>query len=490
MEKEISIKRNVFLNILRTLLSIIFPLITFPYATRVLQPDGIGKVQFSSSIISYFVMLAGLGIGTYGIREVAKRREDKDELTKVTKELFFINLIPTVLSYILLAIALIFIPKLNAYRSIIIVYSSTILFTTLGIEWLYSGLEHYSYITIRQFCFQLVSLILLFIFVRNQNDTYKYALICVFSNVGANICNFIHSRKYINWHAKITPEAKKHLKPIFILFGMRIAASLYVTLDTTLLGFLTEDKYVGYYEAANKMTRIVISLLTSVPAVMLPRLSFYAEKKDSEAFNSLLENSFYITMMFAIPMTTGLFALSKNVILLISGESFLPAVTIMKVLSLLIISIPLSSFFGNQIFLPLGKEKISLYAMLLGAVINVFLSVILIQVWGAFGAAFASLIAETSITLFYLIVALKNKLFKIKIRSLLNYVLASVEMLIILHLANYLPIPMILKTIVVIILGICIYILFLIILRDKLFIDVINQIKNKIRRNKSTGDLK
>ena len=155
-----SIKRNAFLNILRTLLSIIFPLITFPYATRVLQPEGIGKVQFSAGIISYFVMFAGLGIGTYGIRETAKKRDNRQELIKVTKELFVLNLIPTTIAYLLFGLALFVIPKFSSYRNLLIIYSSIILFTTIGIEWLYSGLEQYAYITIRQFIFQLFSLIL------------------------------------------------------------------------------------------------------------------------------------------------------------------------------------------------------------------------------------------------------------------------------------------------------------------------------------------
>ena len=479
-----SIKRNAFLNILRTLLSIIFPLITFPYATRVLQPEGIGKVQFSAGIISYFVMFAGLGIGTYGIRETAKKRDNRQELIKVTKELFVLNLIPTTIAYLLFGLALFVIPKFSSYRNLLIIYSSIILFTTIGIEWLYSGLEQYAYITIRQFIFQLFSLILLFIFVRQKNDVVKYGAICVFANVVANVCNFIHSRKYINWRKPVKLELKHHLKPVFILFGMRVAASLYVTLDTTLLGFLSGDAQVGYYESANKMTRIVVSLITCVTAVMLPRLSYFVEKNDKESFNNLIRQSFDILLLFSLPMTAGLFVLRNNIITIISGSRFLPAVPVMGILVPLVLVIPLSSFMGNQIFLPLGKENISFYAMFTGAVINLGLSVFLIKKYDAFGAAFASLLAETCITIFYFVVAIKQKLFSASKKSIVHYLFSTVFIATIIYLINCLNTNLYLKTILSIILGICFYAIALIILRDETFFNLYGQIKERLLKKK------
>lgn len=482
MTYQNSIKRNAVLNIGRTLLSIVFPLITFPYATRVLLPEGIGKTQFASGIISYFVMIAGLGIGTYGIRETAKKRDDAEALSKVTKELFLLNLVPTFISYILFGIALFFVPKFSAYRSLLIVYSATILFTTLGIEWLYSGMEQYSYITLRQFFFQICSLIALFIFVRQKEDVLKYAAISVFANVGANACNFVHSRKYIQWRLPVKLEITRHLKPVFILFGMRVAASLYVALDTTLLGFLTDDAQVGYYEAANKMARVVVSLITSVTAVMLPRLSYYVEKKDIASFKVLLEQSFNILILFALPLSAGLFLLSRNIILIISGVNFSPAVSTMRVLSPLVLVIPLSSFFGNQIFLPLGKERISLYAMLTGAVVNIVLSIIFIKRHGAFGAAFASLIAESSIVLFYFVVAVKQKLFSWKHTALVHCVVGVVVMTLTVFLVNQSNISLVPKTIISVIAGIFFYASVMFVTKDKTFLYICSCIKTKISK--------
>ncbi len=483
MEKEAgesSIKRNALLNIIRTSLSIIFPLITFPYATRILQPEGIGKAQFSSSIISYFVMIAGLGIGIYGIRETAKWRDNAEDLTQITKELFFLNLLPTIFAYILLCVTLFFIPKFNAYKKLLLIYSATILFSTIGLEWLYSGLEQYAYITVRQFAFQFLSLILLFVFVKGEGDVSKYALISVFANVGSNICNFVHSRKYINWKQPVKPEILKHLKPVFILFGMRVAASLYVTLDTTLLGFLTEDTQVGYYEVANKMTRIVVSLITSVTAVMLPRLSFFVAKNDFTAFTTLSEKSFEMILLFSMPMSAGLFVLSENIVLLVSGTQFEFAIPVMRVLSILVLIIPISNFFGNQIFLPLGKEKISLYAMLIGAVVNIVLSVFFIYQFGAFGAALASVIAETSIAIFYLIIAAMHSIFTVLVKPLLHYIIATGIMTGAVFFLNHLPVSLGAKTICSVLGGMVIYGIFLFAIHDNAFIELSLRLKNKL----------
>ena len=169
-----SLKKNALLNMLRTVMGLLFPLITFPYASRVLQPAGLGKVNFANSIISYFSMIAALGISTYGVREAAKLRNDKMALTKFVKEILTINLISTLIAYLLLGFTLLFIPQIYEYRNLLIVCSTSILFVTVGMDWLYTALEEFSYITIRSVVFQFLSLILLFIFVRTKDDYLKY----------------------------------------------------------------------------------------------------------------------------------------------------------------------------------------------------------------------------------------------------------------------------------------------------------------------------
>ena len=206
------------LNLIKTFMSLLFPLITFPYASRILMPEGIGKVVFAQSIITYFAMFASLGIGAYGVREAAKIRDNKLLLSRFSKEIFTINIIATFFAYLIFAICLFAIPNIFVYRKLLCICSASILFSTLGMDWLYNALEDYQYITIRSIAFQLISLIFLFVVVHKENDYLWYAAISVGANVGSNICNFIHSRKFISFRHIHHLQLKKHLKAVFILF--------------------------------------------------------------------------------------------------------------------------------------------------------------------------------------------------------------------------------------------------------------------------------
>lgn len=198
--KQKSLAMNAFLNSFRSVMNIIFPLITFPYVSRILTVEGMGIYNFSSSIVNYFMLIAALGISTYAIREGAKYRTDKSKITQFSSEMFTINLCSTVLAYLLLFLCLIVFSKLRNYTICILIFSLQIFFTTIGTEWIYQIYEDYSYITVRSIIFQIISIILLFTFVKGPDDYLNYAGITVFSAVGSNILNFIHARKYCNIH--------------------------------------------------------------------------------------------------------------------------------------------------------------------------------------------------------------------------------------------------------------------------------------------------
>ena len=268
-----SLKKNAILNICKTTAGLLFPLVTFPYVSRVLGPENVGKVNYASSIVQYFAIFAALGTATYGMREAAKVRDDAQKLNQLVKEVFVINLLSTLASYALFFMAVFLVPNFAGYRILLLVSCTSILFTTLGMDWVYNALEEYAYITVRSLCFLFVSLVLLFVFVRNRNDYIQYAAVTVISSVGSNVLNFIHLRKKISFRGGSRMELKKHLKPVFILFATAVAISLYTILDTTMLGFISGDEETGYYSAAIKLNRIVISVITAVGFVLRPRLS-------------------------------------------------------------------------------------------------------------------------------------------------------------------------------------------------------------------------
>ena len=393
-----SLKKNIALNLFRTLLSLLFPLITFPYASRILLPEGIGRVAFARSVIDYFIIIATLGISTYGIRETAKVRDDRQQLSKISREIVTINMISTAVSYLLLFIAIFCIPKLTDYRLLLIVISSKILFTALGLDWLYGGMEDYKYITTRAIVFQIISVALLFIFVHRPEDYLKYASIAVFSNVGSHVCNWIHSKKYIDLLIRTKLELKKHLKPIFTLFAMAVVTKIYVVLDVIMLGFICTDWDVGIYTAAVKVNKVVLSLVVAACTVLMPRLSYYSEKKEIEKFNDLAYKGFNALLLFSIPSSIGLSLVSYHAIMLFSGQHYVAAIPAMRVMNPIIIIIGISNFIGMQLFMPLRKEKYTLYSVICGAVANFSLNLVIIPKFQALGAAISTVCAEMVVT--------------------------------------------------------------------------------------------
>ena len=426
--KEKSLKLNAVLNITKQCMNLLFPLITFPYSSRILNADGIGKVNFALSIVSYFSLLAGLGIGKYATREAAKIRDDRILLSKFTKEILTINFTTTLISYLLFFIALFAVPRFSEYRALLCVCSSTILFSTFGMEWLYNAKEEYVYTTVRGMCFQVFSLVLLFTLVKTKDDYVKYASINVISSVGSNILNFINIRKLVDFRIRVEREIKKHFRPILILFASTVAVSLYNELDKTMIGFLATDEQVGFYSASTKITKLVIALITAVLTVISPRLSNYAET-NKDKFFELLEKTFNIILMLSLPFMFGLIVMARPLTLLFCGENFDPSVRIMQIMSVIIFMIPLATFCSTQIFIPLRKDKYTFYPVLVGAIVNAIFNVVLILKFGGLGAGIATVIAESSVTFASFILVKKSGISLGKLFSLFyQYIISSLLM--------------------------------------------------------------
>lgn len=476
-----SVKKNAALNVIRTLMSLIFPLITFPYVSRVLGPGGTGKVHYAQSIVSYFSMIAMLGINTYGLREAAKIRDDKEKLSKFYKEIMTINLTSTFFAYILFFGALIVFKNLTEYKNLLLVTSASILFTTLGVEWLYGAVEDYTYITIRSIAFQFVGVVLLFVLVKDSDDVLQYASLSVITNVGSNILNFFHCKKYVCIFRKYQLEIKKHLKPIFILFGTTVAISIYTVLDTTMLGAICTDEQVGLYNAATKINKIVMTLIVSVGTVVTPRASNIIEN-DKVYFESLLKKTCNFFLMLSIPCAAGLCFLAKPIILLFCGEKFAPAVLTMQIMTPIVIIISFGCFFTNLIFTPMRKDKYSLFPVIAGALINFTLNSILIPKFYAFGAGIATVVAECVVTTSKFFLAKKlsinmKELFKYSYQ----YFAAAVVMILFLFVLSLLKINMIFNLVLSILLSAIFYGLVLVLFKNEYLLDFFAVIKRRIK---------
>lgn len=477
-----SLKKNAALNMARTLASLVFPLITFPYTSRVLGPAHIGKVHFAQSVVSYFSLVAALGISSYAVRETARLRGDKMLLSAFVKEIFCINMVSTAVSYCLFFAAIFLVQPLAGYRKLLCIISGTILFTTLGMDWLYAGLEEFAYIAVRSIVFQFVSLVLLFALVRTQDDYLKYAGISVVSNVGSNILNFLHSRRFVDFRVKAELALCRHLKPVFTLFAMSAAVSIYMVLDTTMLGFLKGDEAVGLYTAATKINRMVVMMITAATAVLLPRLSCYAKSEDRSNFMRLADKSVQFILLFSVPCAVGLFVLAEPVILLFSGGKYTGAVSAMKIMNAVIVLISISGLIGTQILMALGKENATLISVVAGAAVNFILNSILIPKFSVNGAASATVCAEIVVTAIQIVYARKLFNWKKICIHLLQVSLASAVMGVAVYFVCTAFDSFALKTGVGILSGMFVYPAFLFLFRNKFLLDFMVQIKGRLKK--------
>ena len=389
-----SIAKNALLNVIRNVSNIIYPLVTFPYVSRVLGVDAIGKYNFASSFISYFILIAGLGISSYAIREGARIREDKESLSLFASEMFAINIISTFLAYVCLFICVICIRKLDDYRLLLFVFSFQIIMTTIGVEWIYSIYEDYKYITIRTLFFKLISLILLFLFVRTKDDVVKYAGVTTFALSGSGVLNLIHSRKYLKFDFKKITSIKQHMKPILTLFSASVAVMIYVYSDTTILGFLKSDYEVGLYSLSSKIYTIIKSVISAMLIVSIPRLSALYGNKEFDEYNHTLQKIIDSIGVLLLPCVVGLFILSDNIVQFVGGSDYLEAAPSLRLLSVALLFCLYGWIFNQCILLPSKNEKTISFATIISALINISLNFVLIPMWSENAAAVTTVIAE------------------------------------------------------------------------------------------------
>lgn len=394
MLKIHSVKFNFLMNLLLTGSNFLFPLVTFPYVSRILGPEGTGKVAFAISFVTYFIMLASFGVSNYGIRAVAQVRDDNVNLSKVTQEILFINLIMMGVSYILFFISFSILDKLEQEQLLLIVTSSLIFFTIIGVEWFYKGLEQYKYITSRSIFLKLIALVLTFVFIKSSSDYIIFALISMIAIVGSGIFNVLNIRKYVSfkWHSEY--EIRKHLKPMFLLFLTSFAISIYTNADATMLGFLRTDIDVGYYNAGVRVKGILLSIVTSLGVVLLPRLSYYIQNNMTTEFNIALNKSVNFIMLISLPVAVFFALFAQETILLLAGDAYEGAILPLQIIMFTILFVGITNILGIQILLPLKKDGLLLLSVVGGAVVNIGLNLYLIPVLGATGAAISTTISE------------------------------------------------------------------------------------------------
>ena len=477
---------NALLNGLRSALNLIFPLITFPYVSRVLSVDGMGIYNFSNTYVNYFVLIAGLGVATYAVREGAKYRDNKEQISEFASQIFTINMVSTLIAYLLLIGSLLIFSNLRNYVTCILVFSLQLFFTTIGTEWLYTIYEEYQYITIRSIVFKIISIVLLFLLVHSSNDYLWYAAITVFAGVGSNILNYIHAKSFCKIKFVRDTNWKYHLKPILVIFASAVAVTLYISSDTTILGLLKDNYAVGIYGVAVKIYTIVSGLISGLLVVTIPRLAMLIGKRRVKEYSHVLQEVINSVSILGLPAAVGLVMLSKEVILIIAGKKYLDGTLSLQIITWALIFSNYSTIFSQCVLIPLKRESKTLRNTVITGLVNVGLNFIFIPLWSYDGTALSTVIAEFMVMVMngwsardYVGPILKSKR---TFKSILDSIVGCLGIAMVCVLLKLGISSLILRTVLSIGLSVIMYGAILVFLKNEIALEYLNKVIDRMRK--------
>lgn len=474
-----SVKVNYILNLINTGTQMLFPLITFPYVCRVIEADGIGQINFFQSIISYISLFTCLGIPMYAIREIARDRSDVVQMNRTAMEILLLHSMLTLVGYAIVAILCLTVPQIQVNIPLFLILSLTIFFTAIGCEWFYQGIEDFKYITIRGLIIKMVSVVLLFIFVKSKTDLLYYGCYTVFGVLGGNIFNFFRLRKYIRRENIIFSELhiKRHVKPVLKVFSFSVVTSIYLQLNTVLLGFLKNALAVGYFAAATKVMQMLLTMSACLGSVMMPRASHLIAENKEDEFNRLIQKSYDFTLAIALPMTIGLIFCAPSLITALCGVKFEHSILPSQIIAPIILMVAISNVFGIQVLFPKGKINIVTLCCGIGAVADLILNLCLIPFFSYIGTSIAYLGAEVATTVSMYFIGRKYIPIIYFKKSHLTYALGCIVMAFALYGLSLLQLP----TLTILLLqgccGVLAYFIILCICKDEMLVQILSKIK-------------
>lgn len=465
-----SLKKNGIFNIIYTILSLVFPLISSIYVARILSPAVIGHVSFAMNYTSYFIAFATLGVPNYGLREVAKRKSDSAVLNKFFTELFIINFIATTISILIYIITIICIGRFREDMHLYIACGLLIVLNYFNIDWLYQGEEEYGYIVVRSFLTKLVALLALILLIKDKSDYIIYAWISSLAVAGNNIFNIIHTRKIVSFDFR-NIHIRQHLSPVFIMAAGVLLSTIYGKIDILMLGILSNDTHTGYYTNAYKLINLVITVCTAMTTVFMPRLScLYSE--DRRKFTELLNKGIEFLVFLTVPAFIGIFLLTDQIILILFGSEFLPASATVRMLAILIVIKGIGNLLCYQLVICTGNERERLPATIWASVTNIILNAIMIRSLFEVGVAFASVISEIIVNGYQLFKVKKVIEMHFAKKIAIQSIISTLCMGIVVYLITQLEIGPLLICFLAVIVGLFIYIIVNIIMKNKIAIEI------------------
>ena len=403
-----SAKINYLYNSLYTILNMFLPLITVPYLSRILGTEGIGIYAFNFSVAQYFVLIAKLGLVNYGTREISKAKNKHDK-SVIFSNLFIMQVISTILVSIFYILYFIFFVKINHLISII--FFVWIFFSFLDIDWFWFGEEEFKKLSIRNIIIKLLTIIVIFIMVKEENHVWLYSLIMVIGYIAGYLSIWFGVRKKIDFEKADFKEIKKHFIPCIVMLIPVLALSIYRSMDKVMLGALTNMSETGIYENGEKLIYCLSSLISSLGTVMMPKISYLVEQKDEKKINDYILKSLKFMMIMTSAMSFGLMSISNEIVPIIFGKDFIRSSDILFLCSPILLFMGWSNIFRTQYIIPHKFDSIYVKSITFGSIINLISNFIFIPRLGAIGAVIGTLIAEAFVPLYQYL----------KLRKKLNY---------------------------------------------------------------------
>lgn len=481
-----SITKNYIYNLIYQILLLILPLITTPYLSRVLGAEATGIYSYTISIVTYFTLFGSLGVAMYAQREIAYVQDNVEKRSKIFWEVMLLRLITLSLSMIIFFFVFVRNGEYAGYYKILML---EIVATAVDISAFFQGMEEFKKIIKRNLIVKCISIICIFIFIKQSTDLWKYILIYTLSNFLGNISLWFYLPKYITRVRISSLNIIKHIKPTVTLFIPQIAVQIYTVLDKTMIGALIADKSeVGYYEQAQKIVKMLLAIVTSLGTVMLPRVANQFANGEKEKIKDSIKKSFNYVYLLSIPMVLGIVAVAKDLVPWFLGEDFVKSTYIIYVISPIILFIGLSSVIGVQYLLPTKKQKEYTISVVAGSIINLILNYIFIPKLMSIGAAIGTVIAELSVTIIQLFYVKKEFKFMDIIKESFKYFTSGIIMFIIICIINKFLL-MKLSNVVIrigidVIVGGVTYFTILLALKDEFTLGLINKVFKILKKEK------
>ena len=480
-----SVKKNYIYNLTYQILIMIVPLITTPYLSRVLGAEAIGIYSYTLSITTYFILFGSLGVAMYGQREIAYVQDDKMKRSKVFYEILLMRFITLGVSMIIFYFTFAMKGQYSIYYRIL---TLELISNALDISWFFQGIEEFKKTVIRNTLVKIISVVCIFVFVKNVNDLYKYFIIYVLSTFMGNISLWMYVPKYIEKIKIRELEIFRHFKPTIALFIPQVAVQIYTVLDKTMIGSIVNDKSeVGFYEQAQKIVKLLVTIATSLGTVMVPRMANTFASGNKEKIKEYMNKSFHFVLMLAFPLMFGMISIANKFVPVFYGDGYNKVIILINIIIPIVLAIGLSNVIGTQYLLPTKKQKGYTISVTAGAIVNFILNIIFIRLWKSVGASIATVIAEFVVTgvQFYIV---RNEIkFIDVIKIMKNYIIASIIMFIISMILGKFITNNIMSILVQLVVSTIIYFTILFMLKDEMIISGIQMVKNKFIRNESKG---